>query len=192
MILITGASGLNGTALVNEFMKHKKRVRVLVQDPKETAKFDGSLVEVFVGDMLKPEMLSDALKGVDTATLISSADPERMAVTQKSFIDAAKAAGVRHIVKLSCLNADAHSPAWFIRMHGEIEKHLENSGMAWTHIRPTHFMQNYLLDAPTIAAQNAFYYPMVISWSLRLMRMILQKCSTRHLRLKGTKIRCTN
>jgi hypothetical protein len=31
---------------------------------------------------------------------------------------------------------------------------------AWTHIRPTHFMRNYLLDAPTIAAQNAFYYPM--------------------------------
>jgi len=160
MILITGATGLNGTALVLEFMKRKEPVRVLVRDPKEATKFDNSLVEVFVGDMQEAETLTDTLKGVEKVALISSADPEKMAVTQESFIDAAKVAGVRHIIKLSCLNADIHSPARFIRMHGEIEKHLEDSGMAWTHIRPTHFMQNYLLNAPTIAAQNAFYYPM--------------------------------
>lgn len=160
MILITGAAGQNGTAIVDEFVKRKERVRVLVLDAKDTQKFDDQFVEVFVGDMLKPETLNEALKGVTKAVLISSADPEKMAATQMAFIDAAKAAGVRHIVKLSCLNVDTNSPARFIRMHGEIEKHLEDSGMTWTHIRPAHFMQNYLMDAPAIAGQNAFYYPM--------------------------------
>lgn len=163
MILVTGAAGQNGTAIVNEFVKRKKHVRVLVRDAKDAQAFNDPLVEVHVGDMRKPETLAEALKGVSKAALISSADPGKMVATQMAFIDAAKAAGVRHIAKLSCLNADVNSPARFIRMHGEIEKHLEDSGMAWTHIRPTHFMQNYLLDAPVITAQSAFYYPMADS-----------------------------
>jgi uncharacterized protein YbjT (DUF2867 family) len=160
MILITGAAGQNGMAIINEFIKHKERMRILVRNAKDAQKFDNPLVDIFIGDMSNHETLNEALKGVTKAVLISSADPEKMAETQKAFIDAASAAGVRHIIKLSCLNADINSSARFIQMHGEIEKHLEASGMTWTHIRPTHFMQNYLLDVPTIAAQNAFYYPM--------------------------------
>jgi uncharacterized protein YbjT (DUF2867 family) len=45
-------------------------------------------------------------------------------------------------------------------MHAEIEKHLEDSGMTWTHIRPAHFMQMYLLDVPTIIAQDSLFIPM--------------------------------
>jgi uncharacterized protein YbjT (DUF2867 family) len=121
---------------------------------------DDPNIEIAVGDMLKPETLDDALKGVDKAVLISTADPVAMAETQISFINAAKKAGVRHIVKLSCLNPHKKSPARFLRMHAEIEKHLEDSGMTWTHIRPAHFMQMYLLEAPTVIAQDAFFIPM--------------------------------
>lgn len=158
-ILITGAAGLNGTALVNEFVQHQKKVRVLVRDAKKADLFNSSYVEVAVGDMLQPETLVEALKDIEIAVLISSPEP-RMQETQETFIDAAKKAGVRHIVKISALNADSESPARFIRMHGEIEKYLKNSGMAWTFIRPANFMQMFLRDLPTIMHQDAFYYPM--------------------------------
>lgn len=161
MILITGATGLNGTALLNEFKRHNEPVRLLARTAEDAATIEASVnVQVVVGDMLKPETLKDALKDIDKAVLISSADPFTMAETQISFIDAAKEAGIKHIVKLSCLNPDKNSPARFLRMHAEIEEHLEKSGMAWTHIRPAHFMQMYLLNAATIIAQNSFFVPM--------------------------------
>jgi uncharacterized protein YbjT (DUF2867 family) len=161
MILIPGATGLTGTALVHEFRKHHERVRILTRDAKNAKMFeDDPNIEIAVGDMLKPETLDDALKGVDKAVLISTADPAAMAETQIAFINAAKKMGVRHIVKLSCLNPDKKSPARFLRMHAEIEKYLEDSGIAWTHIRPAHFMQMYLLDAPTVIAQDSFFIPL--------------------------------
>ena len=161
MILITGATGLNGTALLSEFKRHNEPVRLLVRTAEDAATIEASVnVQVVVGDMLKPETLKDALKDIDKTVLISSADPFTMAETQISFIDAAKEAGIKHIVKLSCLNPDKNSPARFVRMHAEIEEHLEKSGMAWTHIRPAHFMQMYLLNAPTIITQDSFFVPM--------------------------------
>jgi len=161
MILITGATGLNGTALLNEFERHNEAVRLLARTAEDAATIKAdSRAQVVIGDMLKPETLKEALRDVDKAVLISSADPFAMAETQISFIDAAKEAGVKHIVKLSCLNPDKNSPARFLRMHAEIEEHLERSGMAWTHIRPAHFMQMYLLNAPTIIAQDSFFVPM--------------------------------
>jgi len=161
MILITGATSLNGTALVNEFRKRNERVRILTRDARNAKMFeDDPNIEVAVGDMLKPETLDEALRDVDKAVLISTADPLAMAETQISFINAARQAGVRHIVKLSCLNPAKNSPARFLRMHAEIEQHLEDSGMAWTQIRPAHFMQMYLLDAPTVIAQDSLFVPM--------------------------------
>ncbi|GHO90258.1 NAD(P)-dependent oxidoreductase [Reticulibacter mediterranei] len=161
MILIPGATGLTGTALVHEFRKHHERVHILTRDAKHATMFeDDPNIEIAVGDMLKPETLDDAFKSVDKAVLLSTADPVAMAETQIAFINAAKKAGVRHIVKLSCLNPDKKSPARFLRMHAEIEKHLEDSGLTWTHIRPAHFMQMYLLDAPTVIAQDAFFNPL--------------------------------
>ena len=58
--------------------------------------------------------------------------------TQTAFIDAARAAGVRHVT----------FP--FGLMHKEIEEYFERSGLAWTHLRPTGFMQEYLREAPSI------------------------------------------
>jgi uncharacterized protein YbjT (DUF2867 family) len=45
-------------------------------------------------------------------------------------------------------------------MHKDIEEHLEKSGLAWTHLRPTGFMQEYLREAPSIINDGAFYLPL--------------------------------
>jgi uncharacterized protein YbjT (DUF2867 family) len=91
--------------------------------------------------------------------MISSADGQ-LADTQRAFIDAAKRADVRHIVKFSGLGAALDTPFRFNWMHAEIERYLEESGLAWTHLRPSGFMQTYFREAPTIASQGVFYLPL--------------------------------
>src|SRR5215469_5324113 len=160
MILVTGASGLSGSAVIREFARQQYPVRALVRS-REKARALETLptVELVEGDMLRAETLADALSGVDHVLLISSAD-QQMLETQCAFIDAAKKAGVRHIVKFSGLNSALDSPFLFTRMHAEIERYLERSGLAWTHLRPGQFMQMYLREVPTIVAERAFFLPL--------------------------------
>jgi uncharacterized protein YbjT (DUF2867 family) len=109
--------------------------------------------------MMRPETLVGALSGVDRVLLISSPNQQTVE-TQSAFIDSAKRAGVRHIVKFSGLKASLDSPFIFNRMHAEIERHLESSGVNWTHLRPSQFMPVYLREMPTIVAQNALVVPL--------------------------------
>jgi uncharacterized protein YbjT (DUF2867 family) len=111
------------------------------------------------GDMARPETLAAGLRGVDRAMLISSSDPMMLDV-QTNFIDAAGKAGVKHVVKLSGIMPELDSAFRFARMHGEIEKRLEASGMAFTHLRAGEFMPAYFRQAPNIAAKGAMFLPM--------------------------------
>jgi uncharacterized protein YbjT (DUF2867 family) len=147
MILVTGATGLAGSAVIREFAREQVPVRALIRNPVKAAMFDGlSTVELVEGDMLRPQTLGAAFDGVDRALMISS-PREQMVDTQCTFIDAAKAAGVPHIVKFSGLDSgigfdqDAFRAG---RWHMQIERYLEGSGLAWTHLRPSQFMQFYL------------------------------------------------
>ncbi len=162
MILVTGATGMNGSAVVRELVRRKIRVRALVRDRAKAAALGQSpSLEIVEGDMLRQETLGRALDGVTRALLISSADPALVA-TQVAFIDAAKKAGVRHVVKFSGKESNIGHDARtfrFTRMHEELERYLEGSGMAWTHLRPGQFMQVFLRDAPTIASEGALFLP---------------------------------
>jgi uncharacterized protein YbjT (DUF2867 family) len=119
-------------------------------------------VELVEADMLRPETLDAALRGADRVLMISSSNA-RMLETQCTFIDAAKKAGVRHIVKFSGAESgiDFNPENFrFTRMHEEIERYLERSGLKWTHLRPSQFMQVYLREVPTIVTENALFLPM--------------------------------
>jgi uncharacterized protein YbjT (DUF2867 family) len=91
--------------------------------------------------------------------LISSSAPDMLDV-QSSFIDAARKAGVRHVVKLSGIMPGLHSAFRFARMHGEIENKLETSGMAYTHLRAGEFMPAYFRQVPMIVGKGAMFLPM--------------------------------
>jgi uncharacterized protein YbjT (DUF2867 family) len=160
MILVTGATGLNGSALVRLLSAKGVPVRALV---RSAAKAEGlsslPLVEIVQGDMARPETLTGALRGVDRAMLISSSDPAMLEV-QSNFIEAARKAGVTHVVKLSGIMPELDSPFRFARMHGEIERRLEASGMAFTHLRAGEFMHAYFRQVPSIVAKGALFLPM--------------------------------
>src|SRR5258708_5865756 len=166
MILVTGATGLNGRELVHRLLARGVAVRALVRN---AAKADAlrppyppgqaGEVEIVEGDMARPETLSRALRGVDRAMLISSSDPMMLDV-QSNFIEAAHKAGVKHVVKLSGIMPELDSPFRFARMHGEIERRLEASGMAFTHLRAGEFMPAYFRQVPSIIAKGALFLPM--------------------------------
>src|SRR6266566_3627047 len=167
MILVTGATGLNGRELVRRLSARGVPVRVLVRN---AARADALLapylsaatglgVEIAEGDMARPDTLAAALRGVERAMLISSADPG-MLDAQSNFIEAARKAGVTHVVKLSGIIPEPDSPFRFARMHAEIERRLEASGMAFTHLRAGEFMPVYFRQVPLIVTKGAFFLPM--------------------------------
>ena len=157
MILLTGATGAAGSFIANEFVQQREPVRILVRDgAKATALEKVPSVKIVEGDMSKPSSLGPALDGVDRVLMISSSLMD-MVETQSAFIDASKAAGVRHVIKFSGLDARPETTFPFGLMHKQIEDYLENSGLAWTHLRPTGFMQEYLREAPSIIHDSAFY-----------------------------------
>jgi uncharacterized protein YbjT (DUF2867 family) len=160
MILVTGGTGLNGNALLRLLSARGISVRALVRSPAR-AEAIAALphVEIVQGDMARPETLAAVLRDVDRAMLISSSTSDMLEV-QSNFIDAAKKAGVRHVVKLSGIMPELNSAFRFARMHGEIEQRLEASGMAFTHLRAGEFMPAYFRQAPNIAAKGAMFLPM--------------------------------
>ncbi|WP_029112261.1 SDR family oxidoreductase [Mycobacterium sp. URHB0044] len=152
MLLITGVTGTAGSIVIREFAHQQIRVRALVRDSAK-AHWLGAFptVEVVQGDMANPATLNEAFDGVDRTFMISSPRGD-MVSTQCRFIDAAKASGVRHVIKLSGKESGTtFDPNRFrgTREHLQIERHLEASGLEWTHLRPSQFMQFYLPNATT-------------------------------------------
>jgi uncharacterized protein YbjT (DUF2867 family) len=158
MILLTGATGTAGSFIAREFVRQREPVRILVRDrTKATALEKVPNVEVVEADMSRPSSLGSALEGVDRALMITGPRMD-MVETQCTFIDACKAAGVRHLIKFSGLDARPETTFPFGLMHWKIEKYLEQSGLAWTHLRPAGFMQEYLREAPSIVNDGALYF----------------------------------
>jgi uncharacterized protein YbjT (DUF2867 family) len=163
MILVTGAAGLSGLAVVREFAGNGVPVRALVRNRAKAGAVEGLRhVQIVEGDMTRAETLGSALEGIARMLLISSSNPQ-MLETQCRFIDACKASGVAHVVKFSGRESGIGFNAQnfrFTRMHEEIERYLQESGLAWTHLRPSQFMQVYLREAPIIAAKGALLLPL--------------------------------
>jgi uncharacterized protein YbjT (DUF2867 family) len=151
-VLVTGASGLSGSIVINELIRRQIPVRVLSRNPQKISHLlDRADVEIYEGDMLDPDSLKGVFKGIEKALLISSSD-EKMPDAQKNFIDQAKAAGLPHLIKYSGTDSGiGFNGQNFIsqRWHENLEDYLVDSGLKWTIIRPSQFMQFYLPKRPT-------------------------------------------
>jgi len=157
MILVTGATGTNGKEVVKLLSKGGAQVKAMVRKKADADSIRLPGVEVVEGDFAAPESLKGALQGVDRAFLLTPYVPDQVSL-QTEFVKAAKAAGVKHLVKFSVWGADTKSTASIMRQHGEIEKFIESAGLPYTFLRPNSFMQNFFSSAATIA-QGALYAP---------------------------------
>ena len=156
-ILVTGATGAIGTELVKNLSAMGLPFRAMVRSLENA----GSLLsvegaEVVVGDLNDAESIAGALKGIETAFLLtnSSEQAERL---QSNFVDIAARVGLRHIVKLSQWAAALDSPVRFLRYHAAVEEKIKESGMGFTFLRPNLFMQGLLGFRDSIISQGKFF-----------------------------------
>ena len=156
MILITAPTGTNGREILKQLSAKGVRARAMVRKRENVQLSRTGNVEFVNGDFDDASSLDAALVGVERAFLLSPSSAQQVA-REASFIRAAKRAGVRHVVKFSILGADPDSPSRLIRRHGEAENILEDSGIAFTMLRPHYFMQNLLWYVNDIKSEGVFY-----------------------------------
>ena len=155
MILVFGSTGTVGGEVTRQLIAAGQKPRLLVRDPVKAKKFEGK-AEIIKGDIGDAKILAEALKGADKVFLATAGvdGPE----LEARIIDAAKSAGVKHVVKLSLMGAESEAVA-FGRWHRQSEKKLEASGLKWTFLRSGHFMSNALLWADDIKGQGTINLP---------------------------------
>ena len=159
-ILITGATGKVGSALLDNLGNAASNLRALARDESKAQSLGERGVEVVLGDFLKPETLGPALEGVSTVFLLTPIHPQQ--ITQATnVIEAARDSGNDpRIVRVSVHQASHEAPTRISRQHAEIEDKLVSSGLPYTFLRPQSFMQNTLMAAPTVASQGRIFQPM--------------------------------
>lgn len=157
-VLISGASGANGSELAKIFSSRGVPVRAMVRDKSRAGEILLPGVEIVEGDFDAPATISAALQGIERAFLLSPSS-ENAEKQQVGFVEAAKSSGVKHIVKLSQVGASSVSSQRFLRYHGVVEDTIRASGLSFTFLQPNLFMQGLLNFASTIQSQNAFYAP---------------------------------
>ncbi len=158
MILVTGASGTVGKAVLKEVARSGAKHRAMYRSPDEAAKAPTGTATV-VADFAKKETLAAALRDVESVYLVCSPVPDLVQL-EGNMIEASLAAGVSHIVLNSALGAGDFArsfPSW----HRKVEDQLKGTGISFTILRPNSFHQNVLTYfAPSIRAQDAFYSSM--------------------------------
>jgi len=132
-------------------------VRAMVRAEADRAKLPAGVPAV-VADFDDLASIAAALDGADRAYLVTPSS-ERAEEQQRRFADLAAKAGLRHLVVLSQLASDEHSPVRFLRYHAAVEQHVRDLGIPYTFLRPNLFFQGLLAFAGTISSQGQFYAP---------------------------------
>ncbi len=148
MILLAGGTGHLGGTLCNLLAAHGNRVRVLSRDPSRARAHVPAGVEFVAGDVRVASTLEPALAGVETViSAVTGFGPGGSGPRQvdlrgnQNLITAAVAAGVEHFILVSIHGASPDHPLELYRAKFMAEETLRESGLQWTVIRPTVFME---------------------------------------------------
>jgi len=156
MILITGATGTVGSEVVKRLSAQRVHVRAVTRDLRKAQANPVAGVDFAKGDFDELDSMRKACNGVEKVFLLTNST-ERAEQQQIRFVNLAKESGIRHIVKLSQLHADANSSGRFLRYHAAVEAALRASGLTFTFLRPNLYMQGLLNFRQTIREKNAFF-----------------------------------
>ncbi|HEY9821177.1 MAG TPA: NmrA family NAD(P)-binding protein [Candidatus Sericytochromatia bacterium] len=143
-ILVMGATGNVGSQVVKQLADAGANVRAAVRSPRKAESLKSEKVSLTEFDTDKPETVEAAFQGVDKVFLLTPLVPN-MVELSANLVEAAKKAGVKHIIKSSGMGAEVEPGITLTRWHREAEKAIEASGIAFTFVRPNGFMQNYKL-----------------------------------------------
>lgn len=156
-ILVTGASGTIGSAVVERLATQGADVRALSRNPDKVKVPAG--VHAVAGDLTDIPSVRAALKDVDTLFLLNAVTPDEL--TQGlATLGLAREAGIRRIVYLSVLNGDRFTDVPHFAGKYTIERAIEEFDLPATVLRPAYFMQNDAGLKAVIADHGV--YPMAL------------------------------
>ena len=148
MIFVTGGTGTVGSRLMPLLLAKGEQVRLFSRDVDKARTQVGERAGIIQGDLRDPDAVRAALDGSDRIFLLTgshaaTSEPGDQLQLEENVIAAAKDASIRRVVKVSVVGADEQSPLQYARGHRKVEKELEASGLAYTLLRCTAFMQNF-------------------------------------------------
>jgi uncharacterized protein YbjT (DUF2867 family) len=149
-ILISGASGNIGQALVQTLQAQGTPFRTL------RSKASSQDAQARVATYDDQASLERAFAGIDTLFVLLPLTPNKLAHAS-NVAAAAKAAGVKHIVRSSGAGADPAAGYALPRLQGQVDRIFEDTGLATTFLRPAGFMQNYLSFYAAMVKQGTLY-----------------------------------
>jgi uncharacterized protein YbjT (DUF2867 family) len=152
MIVIAGGTGNLGTALVPMLAGRGLDIRVLTRDPGRAAGLLPPGVEIVPADVRDPAAVDRAIAGSQTviSAITGFGGPDAGGAPaidrdgNRRLIAAARAHGVEHFILVSVAQAAADHPIELFRMKFAAEQELRASGLAWTIIRPTAYMETWV------------------------------------------------
>ncbi len=151
MILIVGATGHLGNALVASLLRSGTHVRALTREAKKADSLRRMGAQIYVGDLRDPESLARACRGIDKVLAAAhsfmgagESSPKLVdGAGNRDLIDAAKRAGVERFVFTSVAGARADHAIDFFRIKFETEIYLRESGLKFSILRPSPFMDTW-------------------------------------------------
>ena len=155
-VLVTGATGNTGSVLLPALLREGIDVRIFTRDEAKATPLKEAGAEVVIGDLDKPETIPPALKDVDRVYFLNW-NGETALRQGENFINAAKKAGNPHIIRHSMWGSENSR---IIKQGYKIDEMLKSSGLPWTILKPTFFMQNTMMAAQTISSDGVIYWDM--------------------------------
>ncbi len=160
-IVITGASGNYGHAATDMLIAQGRAADLILitRAPEKLSSRAAQGCTVRYGDYDRPDTLHAAVQGAEKMLLISGTRVGARVVQHQAAIDAAKAAGVQHILYTSFIGIDdPANPAEVRHDHIETERLIKASGLAWTMLRDAHYADAMILMAgPQNLATGTWY-----------------------------------
>ncbi len=149
LILVTGATGHQGGAVLKQLQKKGFPVRILTRDPTkpEARKLVGSGTEISKGDLNDQATLTRALDGVHGVFSVQAADFADVENEVRQGINLAAAASrsrISHLVYSSAAGADKKTGVPHFDSKFRVEEHIRGTGMPYTILRPAFFMENWI------------------------------------------------
>lgn len=159
MILVTGAAGKTGQAVIEALVAQGESVRALVHRPEQVQLIEAlGAQEVLVGDMLARVTVDRAVQGIRAVYHICpNVSPDEVAIGH-SLIKASRSSGVEHFVYHSVLHPQTEEmPHHWMKMR--VEEQLLKSGLPFTILQPTAYMQNILTHWHNINENGVYPIP---------------------------------
>jgi uncharacterized protein YbjT (DUF2867 family) len=141
-VLVTGATGNVGSAVVAELLKRGADVRALIRKPDAAHKLPAG-VEAAIGDLLDPVSVEEAMKGVDKLFLLNAVVADELTQALIAY-GIAKRIGLKHVTYLSVFKVQEFRDVPHFASKLAVEGALREFGVPYTILRPGYYMQNDL------------------------------------------------